>query len=155
MKYPGQAKVQRAALDFLARRAHSAAELRQKLIRKGHPDELVQVVLAQLQAAGLQSDAEFVATARRQALSRGQGPLKLCYQMAQKGVDATMIASMVDPCANAWLGACQQALRKKLGGCALTYAAQPALARFLNQRGFTHAQIKQVMTYGMDDESTT
>jgi regulatory protein len=71
---------------LLARRAHSRAELRRKLGRRGYDGDEVEAVIARLERQGYVDDAAFaVGHVRRRAVSRG--PLALSAELAVRGVD--------------------------------------------------------------------
>lgn len=75
-----------AAVDLLARRSHSQAELRRKLGRRGYDQAEVEAALARLVERGLQSDRAFAeAHVRRRSLSLG--PLALSAELKARGVD--------------------------------------------------------------------
>ncbi len=74
------------AVGLMARRAHSRAELRRKLARRGYAEEEVAAAVARLGEMRLQDDGEFAAGhVRRRAASRG--PLALSAELAARGVD--------------------------------------------------------------------
>lgn len=75
-----------AAVRLLARRAHSRAELRRKLGRRGYGDDEVDGAISRLAEHGYLDDAEFAAAhVRRRSASRG--PLALAAELAARGVD--------------------------------------------------------------------
>ena len=90
-----------AGLRLLARRAHSRAELRQKLARRGHQADEVDSALARLADMGYLDDAEFArGLVRRRSGSRG--PLALSAELAARGIDRERSAAALaglDPAA--------------------------------------------------------
>jgi regulatory protein len=71
---------------LLARRAHSHAELRQKLVRKGFEADDVQAALGRLAELGYLDDEAFArGLVRRRSVSRG--PLALAAELSAKGID--------------------------------------------------------------------
>jgi regulatory protein len=75
-----------AGLRLLARRAHSRAELRQKLRRRGYQDDEVEGSLARLAELGYLDDAAFAeGLVRRRSSTRG--PMALSAELAAKGID--------------------------------------------------------------------
>lgn len=73
-------------LKLLARRAHSQAELRQKLARRGYEAAEVDSALARLAESGFLDDAAFArGLVSRRAASRGS--LALAAELAAKGID--------------------------------------------------------------------
>lgn len=75
-----------AAVGLLARRAHSRAELRRKLARRGYGAEEVDGVILRLERQGYVDDAAFAAGHVRRR-SRSRGPLALAAELAARGVD--------------------------------------------------------------------
>jgi regulatory protein len=75
-----------AGVRLLARRAHSRAELRRKLGRRGYDEAEIDEVVRRLAQAGYLDDAAFAAGhVRRRSESRG--PLALAAELAARGVD--------------------------------------------------------------------
>jgi regulatory protein len=75
-----------AAVRLLARRAHSQAELRRKLGRRGYDEGEVDEVLTRLTQAGYLDDRAFAeGHVRRRSSSRG--PMALSAELAARGVD--------------------------------------------------------------------
>jgi regulatory protein len=73
-------------LRLLARRAHSRAELRQKLARRGYEDDEVASAMARLVGMGYLDDAAFArGLVRRRSASRGS--LALSAELAARGID--------------------------------------------------------------------
>jgi regulatory protein len=80
-----------AAMDLLARREHSAEELRQKLqkrfSKRDVPRDTVESVVEQLTVEGLQCDRRYAESLIRQAIIRGYGPRYIESLLKQKRVD--------------------------------------------------------------------
>jgi regulatory protein len=75
-----------AGVRLLARRAHSRAELRRKLARRGYDDEDVAGAMRRLGELGYLDDAAFAAGHVRRR-SASLGPLALSAELAARGVD--------------------------------------------------------------------
>ncbi len=74
-----------AAIRLLATRAHSGREIRDKLVRRGHPDAEIGPVLERLRGAGYLDDAAYArALIRRRSASRGARAI--AAELAAKGV---------------------------------------------------------------------
>lgn len=74
----------------MARRAHSRAELRRKLARRGYAEDEVAAAVNRLAEMHLQDDGEFAAGhVRRRSASRG--PLALSAELAARGVDRGLV----------------------------------------------------------------
>lgn len=135
------------ALNLLARREHSALELRDKLARRGVDAELIGRLLAELAAAGLQSDARFAEAYANARADKGYGPLRLRAELAQRGVAERIISATLDEFDELWPQALARLARKRFGldpgagGPVPERHEQARQTRFLRQRGFTLAQI--------------
>lgn len=147
--------VRRAAMNLLARREHSFHELLEKLTEK-YPDfspaELLRPVLEQLRAENLQSDSRFLEAFVRYRSTRGVGPLKIASELYPRKLDAGLIEQALYDSGIDWRELCWQALQKKLGSRGapglLDQQEKLRCQRFLQQRGFSHDQISQVLKNG-------
>jgi regulatory protein len=80
-------RLRQAALDLLAYRARSAAELRRRLLGRGFPADLVDVCLAELAEQRLLDDAAFAtAFARDRLRSRPRAPRAITAELRTRGV---------------------------------------------------------------------
>ena len=140
------AEVQRAAVGLLARREHSAGELRKKLIAKGYPAELVSGVLEQLDARGLLSDARFAEVFARSRSNKGFGVARIAQELRLRGVSDEQIAPALSDAKETWRAQIAQVRRKRFGEALPQNNADRAKqARFLLQRGFTSEQVRAVL----------
>lgn len=69
-------KLIQQACKLLAKREHSRKELQTKLAKKCPQPELMEQLLDELSAKGLQSDQRFTERFVQQKISKGNGPLK-------------------------------------------------------------------------------
>ena len=76
-----------SAVRSLGQREHARRELERKLIRKGHPPELVARVLDYLVDHDLQSDHRFAEGFVRSRVQKGYGPVKIRQELASRGVE--------------------------------------------------------------------
>ena len=90
------AEAREAALRLLARREHSAVELKTKLLNKGWPEDHVDQVIPSLAEAGLQSDQRFAEAFARQRAGRFYGPRRIQAEMAQRGIDSALIHEAIE-----------------------------------------------------------
>ncbi len=133
------------ALEFLARRPRSEAEVRQRLSKKGFAPVVVEEVLARLRELALVDDeafARFWVENRSQFRPRGVQGLR--YELRQKGVPAETVdqaLEQIDEEELIWSVARTRASRllaapidshefqRKLGGFLLRQGFDPALTR--------------------------
>lgn len=78
-------------MRLLARREHTRAELRRKLLARAQEGEDVEGLLDELTRRGWLSDARFAEQAAR-AKAKRFGPLKLAHYLKSRGVDDAAIA---------------------------------------------------------------
>ena len=90
------AEAREAALRLLARREHSAVELRTKLIGKGWPEHHVDQLIPALAEAGLQSDSRFAESFARQRAERFYGPRRIQAELAQRGIDSDLSQAAIE-----------------------------------------------------------
>lgn len=91
-----QAEAREAALRLLARREHSAMELKTKLVGKGWPEDHVDRVIPALAEAGLQSDTRFAESFARQRAGRFYGPRRIVAELAQRGIDTGLATAAIE-----------------------------------------------------------
>ncbi|MFA5530400.1 MAG: regulatory protein RecX [Thiohalomonadaceae bacterium] len=140
------AEVRRAAVALLARREHSARELRAKLVRKGAPAELVAEVVAALAAEGLQSDTRFTEVYVRSSIARGQGLVRIRAALREHGIGEPVMDEALGACAADWPEQLEQVRRKRFGAALPDDPKERARqARFLQYRGFSAEQIRRAL----------
>lgn len=147
------------AVRLLAQREHSRQELAQKLclppkqsqdFTPPSPDVL-DTLLDELENLNWLSDQRFAAAFTRQRLLKGQGPVKVRYELKQRGISDELIewALEVTPEEEGvdWIDQATTALYKRFGATAApkTPAQKAKMIRFLQQRGFSNAQTYQAL----------
>lgn len=141
-----QAEVRDAALQLLARREHSALELRRKLLQREHPEAVVATVIAALAAENLLSDARFAEEFVRSRRDKGFGPQRIRAELRQRGVDPTVAESHLQSSAEDWQARALVQYRKRFGNePPHDLAERGRRYRFLVNRGFTSDQIRRVL----------
>jgi len=138
--------VRKKALDLLMRREHSLSELMKKLRNKEYPADLVDEVVAQLADEGLVSDARFTEAFVRYRANQGQGPQRIQAELRQRGVDEKIQSAYLDAGDPQWLERAAQARCKRFGEAPpADFKERARQARFLQYRGFTTEQVRQVL----------
>ena len=132
------ADIRLAAMNLLARREHSLAELRQKL-RRRFPDEIaLETELQKLVSEKLQSDQRYAESFARQRATRGYGPLRVRQEMREKGLSDQAIGESLETLELDWSALAAQVLRKKFGPHACADIKEKARrVRFMQYRGFS------------------
>lgn len=133
---PAVLDAEQAAMRLLAMREHTQLELKNKL-KRAHADADVEQALKSLAEQGLQSDERYTQLYVELRRNKGYGPLRICADLRERGVDEVLIDSYVDETDSHWSSLLQQVVKKK-------YGAQPPVdqkdmarrGRFLSYRGF-------------------
>ena len=128
----------KVSMDLLARREHSALELRRKLTTRGYDDDDIDAALAGLQRDRLQSDERFAEAYVYSRVEAGMGPVRIRHELRERGVDEAQIESALAWFADRW-DALLAAQRERKFGATIPadYAARMKQARFLQNRGFS------------------
>lgn len=137
------------AMNFLARREHSRAELARKLVSHGEPDE-VEALLDQLEQEKLLSNSRYVEMLAH-ARSGKHGSLRLKADLRAKGVPDSEMAAALEAARTLDLAAARAVWQKKFGAPANDAAERARQFRFLAGRGFPVDVIARVIG-GIDSE---
>lgn len=144
--------IRRAALDLLARREHSARELRDKLLQKFGSGAPIEPELSRLQDEGLLDDARFAEAFVRMHRNRGHGPQRILHELSQKGVDAVIAEACVEPRSAEWITQLRAIRARRFGDDPPASTAEwQRQARHLQSRGFSPEQIRRAMRESRDD----
>lgn len=131
------------AMDYLARREHSQAELRWKLRSRGYEESAIEEALDQLMARELQSDERFTEAFVQSRYQRGHGPCKIRLELSQKGVHDALVDQIINQAVFDWFDLARSVYRKKYRDRVCSdYQERAKRSRFLQQRGFSSEQIQ-------------
>lgn len=135
-----------AALNLLARREYSQAELRKKLQQKFPDDDsTIETALERLIDMGLQSDERFAEAFLRTQIARGRGPIRIRHEARQKGI-AEQINDLLEASDEDWYALAREAAERKLGRDDVSDPKVKArIARFLAYRGFDTDQVMSAL----------
>jgi regulatory protein len=123
----GLLQVRVKALDLLAMRDHSAAELRLKLLQREFPEQYIDAVLTSLEGAGLLDDRRFAESWIRMRLRKNPcGRALLASGLAMKGVD---------------LETAHRAIDAQLNEETLQQALDAAADKLLRRKGMTREKL--------------
>ena len=137
------------AMDLLARREHSRLELERKLAARGFDRALVGDVLATLETDGLLSAERFAQSFVASRYARGQGPLRIRQDLAERGAAAA--AACIDDSRFDWSALAKEVRIKRFGaGPPASLKEKAKQIRFLEYRGFGQEQIRHALR--LDDE---
>lgn len=141
------ASIWNSALNILARREHSRAELKTKLSQR-FPDEgieEVESVLDRLAENGLQSDERFAEMWFRYQLSKRRGPNRIRLEARAKGI-GPLVQNMIDNPELDWFDLALQCAQRKFSNIE-TMSEKAKAYRFLAYRGFETDSIR----YALDE----
>jgi len=128
------------ALRLLARREHSRAELRAKLLPHAGDGADVDALLDDFTRRGWLSEERFVEQTVR-SKARRYGPLKIAHHLRGKGIDEAGIAAGLAQARAGEGEALASAWRARFGRPPADEAEKARQVRFLQQRGFALAAI--------------
>jgi regulatory protein len=141
--------IREQAYRFLARRAHSVRELREKLMKKGFEPKLISAILAELKHKNYLNDQDYARLLVKDEIQlRRSGPLLLKQKLMSKGIESNAIDELLDKTYSEekQIQNCRYLARKKLS----TLAKKPALKQkqmlclYLKNKGF-HWETIQTM----------
>jgi regulatory protein len=125
------------AVRMLARREHSALELRHKLSHRGVDEVEIDSTISRLQQEGLQSDERFAESYVHSRSGKGYGPLRIAAELRERGVDEGITETCLDRDDDRWQLLLQQAHQRKFGDNTIgDFQDRARRIRFLQYRGF-------------------
>ncbi len=135
-------EVKASCLRLLARREHSQKELFNKLMTKGYSKENIENVVTELAEQDLQNDCRFMESYARHRIAKGYGPVRIKYELQQKGIEDYDLGSIVEETAGSWAEQLNNIYtRKYQGACSITRQEWAKRSRFLQHRGFSSEMI--------------
>jgi regulatory protein len=150
---PGDPAVcRKQAMDLLARREHSRRELERKLAARGYDAAAVAAALDGLETDGLLAAARFAESFIRARAAKGQGPVRIRAELAERGIDpgefAAFLAAAFD-----WRALAREVRIKRFGAAQpARYAERARQMRFLQYRGFELDQIDAALDIRDDSD---
>lgn len=134
------------AVRMLARRDHSAGEIRRKLQRLGYTPGAIEAVIARLTDKNLLSDLRFVTGFINRHAQRGHGPGRIRAELRQQGVAPEVIEAQLRSAAVDWNAIAAQVRSRKYRALPRTLSERAKQSRFLQYRGFSTEQIRAAMS---------
>ncbi len=139
------AVIRAKALDLLARREHSRLELRQKLLQRGFPIDLIEPALDRLSEERLLDEGRYAELYACSRADKGYGPLRIARELRERGVPEAMVAATLAALEGDWLPKLRELHRKRFKSHIPADAAgRMQQTRVLRQHGFTLDQIKHL-----------
>lgn len=123
------------ALQYLARREHSRAELYAKLLPHVHEGEDLNAVLDELEKRGWLSD-ERAATQLVHAKRSRFGTQRIMHELRQRGIAENLIDDALPQLKETELDAAREVWKRKFGTAPQDEKEKAKQVRFLQSRGF-------------------
>lgn len=142
-------KLREKALNLLARREHSRAELVRKLAPHGDPDE-VAVLLDDLERENLLSNARYAESLAHARAGR-HGSLRLRADLRDKGVPDPVIAEVLEEARQNDMACASEVWLRKFGRHPESAAERARQVRFMLGRGFPAEVVRRVVGGSEDD----
>ena len=139
------------AVKLLARREHSARELKRKLEQRGIGAGEAAETVAQLAKDGWQSDARYTEMLVRSRISQGFGPVRIEAELRQAGVSGEQASEALRAAAPDWKRLAAEAQARHFAALPKTSAERAKQYRYLAGRGFDSSQISAALK-GTPDE---
>jgi regulatory protein len=137
--------IRKKAMDLLARREHSEQELRQKLKSREYNANAIDEVLQALISDRLLSDERFTEVYVNHRFNAGVGPLKIRYELRQKGISDLLVDEFLELHSDSWDQLMvQQRVRKYGEAIPADYTERMKQARFLQNRGFSPESVMRL-----------
>ena len=136
-------RVQNSAMRLLARREHSRAELRGKLIGRGFENGLVEELLQGLEDQDLLSDERFANTLIASRAETGYGPNRISLELRNRGVSEELTCESLAKAEVDWEQRVTDQVARKFGSDpAQTFPEWARRAKYLERRGFGQDAIR-------------
>jgi regulatory protein len=131
---------------MLARREHSAFELRRKLRQKDFVETDIEQAIDRLEHEGLLSDQRFAESYIHMRKSKGYGPVRIALELKERGVAESDFKSYLYAGDLDWSAALEAVYAKKYGhrNCD-DYQEKAKRTRYLQYRGFTLDAIYELL----------
>jgi regulatory protein len=141
--------VRTAALALLAGRDFGRQELAGRLLKKGYPPEHVEAAVAALVAAKLLSEERFLEQFVAMHARKGHGPVRIRAELRERGIDSGAADEAIDAAEVDWREIARDTRRRRFGTAApADFRERAKQGRFLQNRGFTHEQIRAALGPG-------
>ena len=136
-------RARNSAMRLLARREHSRAELRGKLVGRGFENDSVEELLQGLEDQDLLSDERFAMSLIASRAETGYGPNRIGLELRNRGVSEELAREALAKAEVDWgQQVTDQAVRKFGSDPAQTFPEWARRAKYLERRGFGQDAIR-------------
>ena len=141
------------ALSLLARREHSARELKSKLERRGFEAAENPEAIERLRSKDFQNDDRFGEMLVRSRIEGGYGPRWIMAELRTHGVAENRARELIDAAEPDWPAVIRRQLQRRYGSKPSSNLAERSKrAAFLLRRGFDAATVAVVTrAHGLDE----
>lgn len=130
-------------MNWLARREHSQAELREKLAAREFEPDVIALTVEKLASDGLVSDERFAEALVAVRIRKGQGPVRIRAELKKRGVSADLVQRHVYDAGHDWIALAHDVRSRKFGATVpAEFKDKAKQMRFLEYRGFDNEQIQ-------------
>ena len=136
-------RARNSAMRLLARREHSRAELRGKLVGRGFENDSVEELLQGLEDQDLLSDERFAMSLIASRAETGYGPNRIGLELRNRGVSEELAREALAKAEVDWEERVTDQVARKFGSDpAQTFPEWARRARYLERRGFGQDAIR-------------
>ena len=136
-------RARNSAMRLLARREHSRAELRGKLVGRGFENDSVEELLQGLEDQDLLSDERFAMSLIASRAETGYGPNRIGLELRNRGVSEELAREALAKAEVDWEERVTDQVARKFGSNpAQTFPEWARRARYLERRGFGQDAIR-------------
>ncbi len=137
--------IRAVAMDLLSRREHSTYDLTLKLKKRNFDMDEITAALDRLQRENLLSDSRFIESIVNSRVSSGFGPVKIKYELRQKGISVERVDDYFSGITVEWEQLMAAQRSKKFGqNIPVEYREKMKQARFLQNRGFSTESVMRL-----------
>ena len=137
--------IRAVAMDLLTRREHSVYELTRKLKQREFEIDEIDAAIATLQQDNLQSDSRFVESIVNYRINAGFGPIKIKYELRQKGIREGLVDDYLSSLEVDWNTHMAEQRGKKVGkSIPVEYKEKMKQARVVQNRGFSPGSVMRL-----------
>ena len=131
---------------MLARREHSAFEIRRKLKQRDIAESEIEEAIERLQQEGLLSDQRYAEAYIHMRMGKGYGPMRIALELKERGVAESDYGHYLYTSDMDWNSVLKAAYEKKYGSETCDdYQQKAKRIRYLQYRGFALVKIHKLI----------
>ncbi|MBP0602695.1 regulatory protein RecX [Aeromonas sanarellii] len=135
------------AMRSLARRESAESELARRLCQQGYQEEVIEAVLDYCRGYNWVNDERYGAMAVRAGAAKGQGPLKIRFDLRRKGLDDGQIDAAFEQPELDWFELAFALLERRASVAELDdFKLRMKWLKYLLGRGFTQDQARHAIS---------